>query len=71
MGSEGEILTVGHSNHEEGEFLELVRGAGIQLIAGSARPIPQEQAVARERLWTPEKEKAEGGEGGLWTPGDG
>jgi len=28
-----EILTVGHSNHEEQEFLELVRGAGIELIA--------------------------------------
>jgi uncharacterized protein (DUF488 family) len=28
-----EILTVGHSNHEEGEFLELVRGAGVGLIA--------------------------------------
>jgi len=28
-----EILTVGHSNHEEGEFLELVRGAGVELIA--------------------------------------
>src|SRR4051812_16122459 len=33
MGSEGEILTVGHSNHEEGEFLDLVRGAGVELIA--------------------------------------
>jgi uncharacterized protein (DUF488 family) len=33
MASEGEILTVGHSNHDEGEFLELVRGAGIELIA--------------------------------------
>jgi uncharacterized protein (DUF488 family) len=33
MASEGEILTVGHSNHEESDFLELVRGAGIELIA--------------------------------------
>lgn len=33
MASEGEILTAGHSNHDEGEFLELVRGAGIELIA--------------------------------------
>ena len=33
MASAGEILTVGHSNHEEGEFLELVRGAGVELIA--------------------------------------
>jgi uncharacterized protein (DUF488 family) len=37
MGSEGEILTVGHSNHEEGEFLELVRSAGVELIADVRR----------------------------------
>ena len=36
----------------------------------SARPIPQEQAAAREKLWTPEKERAEGGESGIWTPGE-
>src|SRR4051812_4250068 len=28
-----DILTVGHSNHEEQEFLELVRGAGVELVA--------------------------------------
>ncbi len=33
MASAGEILTVGHSNHEEGEFIELLRGAGVELIA--------------------------------------
>jgi uncharacterized protein (DUF488 family) len=33
MASEGEVLTVGHSNHEEREFLELVRGSGVELIA--------------------------------------
>jgi uncharacterized protein (DUF488 family) len=27
-----EILTVGHSNHEEQDFLELLRGAGVELI---------------------------------------
>jgi trigger factor len=48
------------------EELRLRKAA--ELVAGSARAIPQEQAVAREKLWTPEKEKAEGGEGGLWTP---
>src|SRR4051794_41919967 len=37
MGPEREILTVGHSNHEEGEFLELIRGAGIELIADVRR----------------------------------
>ncbi|MFL5908842.1 MAG: DUF488 family protein [Solirubrobacterales bacterium] len=28
-----EVLTVGHSNHEEGEFIELLHGAGVELIA--------------------------------------
>jgi uncharacterized protein (DUF488 family) len=32
-----EILTVGHSNHEEAEFVELLRGAGIELIADVRR----------------------------------
>jgi trigger factor len=40
----------------------------IDLIAESAVPIPLEQAEAREKIWTPEKEKEEAGE--LWTPGD-
>ena len=33
MPSGGEILTVGHSNHEEQDFLELVRVTGVELIA--------------------------------------
>jgi uncharacterized protein (DUF488 family) len=37
MASEGEILTVGHSNHEETEFVELLRGAGVELIADVRR----------------------------------
>lgn len=43
----------------------------IDLVAESAKPIPVAQAEARERLWTPEKERQEEeGEGaGLWTPG--
>jgi uncharacterized protein (DUF488 family) len=32
-----EILTVGHSNHEEDEFVELLRGAGVELIADVRR----------------------------------
>ena len=31
------------------------------------KPIPLEQAQAREEIWTPEKEREE--KGGLWTPG--
>ena len=39
----------------------------IDLVAGAARPIPLAQAEAREKLWTPEKEREVAG--GLWTPG--
>jgi trigger factor len=42
------------------------------VVVESATPIPLEQAAAREKLWTPEKEQgAEAEAGGLWTPGDG
>ncbi|HEU5143297.1 MAG TPA: trigger factor, partial [Solirubrobacterales bacterium] len=39
----------------------------IDLVAASAKPIPLEQAEAREKIWTPEKEREPAGE--LWTPG--
>jgi trigger factor len=39
----------------------------IDLVAESAKPIPLEQAEAREKIWTPEKERKEAGS--LWTPG--
>jgi trigger factor len=39
----------------------------IDLIAESAEPIAMEQAEAREKLWTPEKEREAAGN--LWTPG--
>jgi trigger factor len=39
----------------------------IELVADSAKPIPLEQAEAREAIWTPEKEKEKAG-GELWTP---
>ncbi len=38
----------------------------IELVAESAKPIPLEQAEAREQIWTPEKEKEKAGK--LWTP---
>jgi trigger factor len=41
----------------------------VDLLVESAKPIPVEQAAAREKLWTPEKEKDEAGAGQLWTPG--
>jgi trigger factor len=41
----------------------------IDLIVEAAVPIPLEQAEAREKIWTPEKEREEKA-GSLWTPGD-
>jgi trigger factor len=42
----------------------------IDLLAESATPIPLEQAEAREKIWTPEKEREQEGAGSLWTPGE-
>lgn len=41
----------------------------IDLVAESAVPIPVAQAEAREKIWTPEKEREEEEGGALWTPG--
>ncbi len=41
----------------------------VDLIVERAKPIPIEQAQAREDLWTPDKEEKEQGSGELWTPG--
>ena len=41
----------------------------IDVVAESAVPIPLEQAEAREKIWTPEKEQEEK-PSELWTPGD-
>jgi trigger factor len=62
---------------------DLAARQAMDLIARAAKPIPIEQAQAREQLWTPEKERAERARedgdsgsaqgapaeaGGLWTP---
>jgi trigger factor len=39
----------------------------IDLVSESAKPIPIEQAEARDKIWTPEKEREAAGS--LWTPG--
>jgi trigger factor len=39
----------------------------LEIIGEAAKPIPMEQAQAREEIWTPEKEREE--KGALWTPG--
>jgi trigger factor len=59
---------------------DLAARQAVELISERAKPIPIEQAQAREKLWTPEKDSEQeragagvaGGEGasggGLWTP---
>jgi trigger factor len=70
-----------HGHPEPGDALKEIRESGreellkedlrmrraLELIAEHAKPIPMEQAQAREEIWTPEKEREE--KGGLWTPG--
>ncbi len=42
----------------------------VDLLAESAKPIPADQAAAREKLWTPERaETPERGSEQIWTPG--
>jgi trigger factor len=91
------VPTAEREQLDPGVLLERLRAAGrldelredlaarraIELIAAAAKPIPIEQARAREQLWTPEKERSERtleddgqgqapdalqGSGGLWTP---
>jgi trigger factor len=76
--------TAGHERTTPEKLLERLRKTGrdalvredlrirktIDLVAESAKPIPVEKAEARERLWTPEKEREEAAQSaGLWTPG--
>jgi trigger factor len=54
-------------NGREAMIREDIRARkAIELVAESAKPIPLEQAEAREEIWTPEKEREKSG--GLWTP---
>jgi trigger factor len=41
----------------------------VDLVVEHAKPIPAEQAAAREALWTPEKEEPGARSGEIWTPG--
>lgn len=43
----------------------------VDAIVESAKPIPVEQAEARDKLWTPEKEEGDKPSGELWTPAGG
>ena len=41
----------------------------VDLVVDAAKPIPAEQAAARDALWTPEKDEEGAGTGKIWTPG--
>ena len=57
-----------HGRHEDlREDLRL--RAALDRVAAEVKPIPMEQAAARDAIWTPDKEKPEQ-ETKLWTPGN-
>jgi trigger factor len=49
---------------------EVATTQALELVVREARPIPVEQAKAREELWTPGKERGAAA-GQIWTPGSG
>jgi len=61
------LREIRESGREELLKQDLRMRRALELIAEQAKPIPIEQAQAREEIWTPEKEREE--KGGLWTPG--
>jgi trigger factor len=74
-----ELRDGGESDEEIDEFLassladrarhDLRLRQAVDRIAAEVKPISQELAQARERLWTPDKEAASAPEKKLWTPG--
>jgi trigger factor len=61
------LQKIRESGREELLKEDLRMRQALELIAEQAKPIPLEQAQAREEIWTPEKEREE--KGALWTPG--
>src|SRR3954453_6720525 len=48
---------------------DLAQRLAVDWLVERATPISVEQAQARDKLWTPDKEASETGGGQLWTPG--
>jgi trigger factor len=48
---------------------DLAQRAAVSFLAENARGLTTEQAAAREKLWTPEKERPPEVENPIWTPG--
>jgi trigger factor len=64
---EDALRDIRESGREELFKQDLRMRRALELVGEQAKPIPMEQAQAREEIWTPEKEREE--KGGLWTPG--
>jgi trigger factor len=64
---EDALKEIRESGREELLKQDLRMRRALELIGEQAKPIPLEQAQAREEIWTPEKEREE--KGALWTPG--
>jgi trigger factor len=64
---EDALREIRESGREELFKDDLRMRRALELIGEQAKPIPIEQAQAREEIWTPEKEREE--KGALWTPG--
>ena len=58
-----------HDGRHEDLREDLRLRAALDRVAAEVKPIPVEQAEAREAIWTPDKEKPEA-ETTLWTPGN-
>jgi trigger factor len=61
------LREIRESGREELFKQDLRMRRALELIGEQAKPIPMEQAQAREEIWTPESEREE--KGALWTPG--
>jgi trigger factor len=62
------IEVLWHHGRQEDLREDLRLRAALDRIAAEVKPIPLDQAQARESIWTPDKEKPEE-EKTLWTPG--
>ena len=66
--AEGVIADVWAHGQQESIREDLRLRAALDRLVADVKPIAPELAAAREKLWTPDKEKAEG-DTKLWTPG--
>ena len=48
---------------------DLAQRRALEWLVAQAKPITVEQAQARDKLWTPEKDESQTSAGQLWTPG--